>query len=151
MHVYSQAPDGTPTCTVCGLPPRNRIHHPTTPAPAPAASAVARVVSDTSRVFNDLWDTTKPAARVLHRILTCGEGGVTDDELMRAPELADMPSNTVRPRRIDLAHAGLVVHATNSDGTVQRRSTSTGRPAQVWVASAECLRLVRRVTGQPAA
>ena len=58
------------------------------------------------------------------------------------PDLAALSVNTIRPRRVELAQAGLVVKATR-DGKVIKRDTSTGAPAQVWVVSAAAKALIR--------
>jgi hypothetical protein len=63
-------------------------------------------------------------ARVLEAIRFAGERGATDEELQTV--LAMNPS-TQRPRRIELAHAGLIREASFT------RKTRSGRAATVWM------------------
>ena len=60
--------------------------------------------------------------KVLRFLQTCGAFGATDEEMQLA---LGMNPSTQRPRRIELARAGMVV----ADGT---RKTTSGRMAVVW-------------------
>jgi hypothetical protein len=64
-------------------------------------------------------------ARVLEAIKGAGPAGMTDQEV--AVRLA-MAENSVRPRRLELADAGLI------EDSGERRETSGGNPAIVWIA-----------------
>lgn len=64
--------------------------------------------------------------RVLAALRQAGPAGLTDDEMQ--VRLAMNPS-TQRPRRVELARAGLVVE------TDRTRETRGGRAASVWVAA----------------
>jgi hypothetical protein len=63
-------------------------------------------------------------ARVLGELKRAGRNGLTDEEL--AARL-DLSLNSVRPRRLELVEAMLVV------STERRRPTQGGGPAIVWV------------------
>ena len=63
-------------------------------------------------------------ARVLTFLRDRGAWGATDQEMQSA---LNMDPSTQRPRRIELAHAGLIVES----GT---RETRAGRQAVVWIA-----------------
>ncbi len=73
--------------------------------------------------------------RLLDRVLTflasCGVDGATDDEGETALK---MKPQTYTPRRGELVRAGLVVD------TGQRRSTTSGRPAAVWMVTAQAIK-----------
>lgn len=93
-------------------PPRTR-------SGAPATSyAAAKLAAKGARRQIDI---------VLDYIASCGESGATDEEGMTATGLRQQ---SYTPRRIDLRNAGFTVDSG------QRRHTSSGSPAIVWVAAA---------------
>ena len=70
-------------------------------------------------------DANRLRMMVLDAIRSAGERGMTDEEVQEA---LNMGGSTQRPRRGELAQAGLVVKSG------QRRPTKSGNPAAVWVA-----------------
>lgn len=67
---------------------------------------------------------------VLNFLLHCGTSGATDEEQQHCLQ---MNASTQRPRRIELVQAGLVTKSS------QRRRTSSGRHAVVWVVTPRAL------------
>jgi hypothetical protein len=53
-----------------------------------------------------------------------------------------MPQSTIRPRRIDLETAGLIVRATDATNDNVKRPTASGGFAQVWVLGSMARRLL---------
>jgi hypothetical protein len=75
-------------------------------------------------------------ADVLRHLDYCGQYGATDEEVQVALQMA---GNTVRPRRIELETAGLVVR------TATTRVTQAGRRAHVYVITARGLAWMQRL------
>lgn len=61
-------------------------------------------------------------------IVSCGEHGATDEEIIREVMRAGYAMNTIRPRRVELVRAGVVADSGHL------RETAAGRWAIVWVA-----------------
>lgn len=144
LHPFRPDQPGSPSCTDCMMGPRHRNHIATTTTePPPVTRITTRDGREAEAAFRDLWGTNGPRARVFYQLCIANHAGLTDDELMHRPDLADMPQNTVRPRRVELEQAGLVVRLTDADGKIVRRATTSGRAAQVWVISTAARRLIR--------
>ncbi len=82
-----------------------------------SALAAARVIPDAARM----------RAEVFRAIKRAGKRGLTDQE---GCEAIGMSGDTWRPRRVELADAGLIRVVEG-----RTRPTRTGRQAQVWVAA----------------
>lgn len=146
MHTFEAVEPGVNQCAValCGLPEGNKRHtRVTIVRDHPTAVVATHLDREVAAAFHDLWGTEGPRAQVFYQVVIAGSAGVTDDELMHRPDLAGMPSNTVRPRRVELAQSGLIVRATAGPGKLIKRDTTTGTPAQVWVVSAAARSLAR--------
>jgi hypothetical protein len=90
----------------------------------PYLNGVPYVNTDTSKEAARLVDADSHEARVYRHILRSGSHGVTDDEIEQALE---MRHQTASARRRGLVMKLLVVDSG------QRRPTSSGRDAIVWV------------------
>lgn len=71
--------------------------------------------------------------RVFAFLASRGEDGATDEE---AATVLRLKAQTFTPRRGELVKAGLVVD------TGRRRSTTSGRPAAVWIVTAHAIKHV---------
>ncbi len=89
------------------------VYLPADPRPTSAAAAAAA-----------LPHTATQRRRVLDAIRDAGRDGLTDEEVEDALHLG---GNSARPRRKELEEGGLIVDSG------ERRETSTGRAAIVWV------------------
>ena len=69
--------------------------------------------------------------RILEFLRLCGQDGATDEEIQLA---LDMAGNTERPRRGELANAGLIFRVFHN-GSYSTRATSSGRKAVLWFAT----------------
>lgn len=121
-------------CTVCGLPEKNRHHAPTPEAAGagPARPVVTPHQRDTSiDAALRSWQTNPTIRGIVFRALVFAKNGLTDDELFGMAALKDKNPNTIRPRRIELAQAGLIEPLVR-DGKPVTRATKGGSPATVW-------------------
>jgi len=142
-HLFTPDSPGSTGCATCMMGERHRFHTPvTTREQVTPARVNARLDREVDAAFHELWGTNGPRARVLYQLVIANRAGATDDELTTNPELADLSENTIRPRRTELADAGLVVRLTRDDGALVKRTTRTGSKAQVWVISEACRRLI---------
>ena len=69
--------------------------------------------------------------KILDFLRLCGQDGATDDEIQKA---LNMTGNTERPRRGELANAGLIFRVCHN-GCYSTRATSSGRKAVLWFAA----------------
>lgn len=140
QHAYVPDEDGL-GCVHCGLPERNRFHSPArldpvAPAPAtPVVHADQAATSIDAAMCMDWMRSGAVKALVYRAVAAAGPTGLTDDELMHTPALAEKNPNTVRPRRIDLAREGVIVEARDGLGNPVTRTTRGGAEATVWILS----------------
>lgn len=154
MHDFIPVEPGINQCAAvsptsgieCGLPQGHGSHVQITKAPETEVTRRHRAIDDLNRTeaaFRSIeLDDTTPMARVFCAIACSGPRGTTDNELYANPDLAGMPQSTIRPRRIDLETAGLVVRATDATNDNVKRPTESGGFAQVWVLSTMARRLL---------
>lgn len=157
MHQFTPVEPGVDQCAAphpytgieCGRPAANGTHIAVTvPTATDEATRRLRAVDSLNRVeaaFHAIAkDDTTPMARVFCAIAAAGPRGITDNELYVHPDLAGMPQSTIRPRRVDLETAGLIVRATDATNDNVKRPTESGGYAQVWVIGSLARRLLLR-------
>lgn len=137
MHAFQDCGDGF--CK-CGLPQRNRHHA------QPGSSILDRVAQQSASTsltsspntsvlaaVQAMTHASSARAAVFKEIATFSDKhGVTDEELATRESLKWWPINTLRPRRIDLRHDGLLEPVLDEDGQEVRRATKGGSPATAW-------------------
>ena len=157
MHTFQPVEPGVNQCAAvgpsgieCGLPSGHGTHvQATKPAPVDDTTRRHRAIDSLNRTeaaFHAIvTNEDSPMARVFFAI--CGadqRGGITDNELYVHPDLEGMPQSTIRPRRVDLETAGLIVRATDATNDNVKRRTSSGGFAQVWVVGSMARRLLHK-------
>lgn len=157
MHDFRPIEPGVNQCAAvnpanqieCGLPAAHGTHVQVTKTPETTVTRRHRAIDSINRTetaFHAIVkDESSPMARVFAAIAMAGARGATDNELYDHPDLAGMPQSTIRPRRVDLETAGLIVRATDAVNDHVKRPTASGGHAQVWVLGTMARRLLLKL------
>lgn len=127
-HLWDWGPptpqkDATPAATGVRIGEPDKTTNPTQPMPAPAHHAAPRGTSEVAA--RRIAGAAGPLRQRIHAaIVEAGTHGLTDNE---GESLLSIKPQTWTPRRGELVKLGLVVDSG------ERRPTSSGRPAAVWI------------------